>query len=83
MKKLLLIIAAFALSAAAFGASIDGKWTMEQKAKDQTVIITFNLKSSDGAITGDMTRAGKRRNGRQDRHAQDRQEQFSHGDGIA
>ncbi len=60
MKKLLLIIATFALSAAAFGASIDGKWTMEQKAKDQTVVVTFNLKSNGGVITGDMTRAGKR-----------------------
>jgi hypothetical protein len=60
MKKLLLIIATFALSVAAFGASIDGKWTMEQKAKDQTVIVTFNLKSAGGVITGDMTRASKR-----------------------
>ena len=37
MKKLSLIIATFALSVAAFGASADGKWTMEHKAKDQTV----------------------------------------------
>lgn len=60
MKKLLLIIATFALSVAAFGASIDGKWTMEQKAKDQTVVLTFNLKSDGGALSGDMTRSGKR-----------------------
>ena len=61
MKKILLIIAASALSVAAFGASIDGKWTMEQKAKDQTVVVTFNLKSNDGVITGDMTRAAAKR----------------------
>ena len=60
MKKLLLIIATFALSVAAFGASIDGKWTMEQKAKDQTVVLTFNLKADGGTITGDMMRPGKK-----------------------
>jgi hypothetical protein len=60
MKKLFLIIATFALSVAAFGASIDGKWTMEQKAKDQTVVLTFNLKSDGGTVTGDMTRSAKK-----------------------
>ena len=60
MKKLLLIIAALTLSVAAFGASIDGKWTMEQKAKDQTVTVTFNLKADGSSLNGSMTRPGKK-----------------------
>jgi hypothetical protein len=57
MKKLSLIIATFALSVAAFGASVDGKWTMEQKAKDATVTVTFELKSDGGKVMGTMSRS--------------------------
>ena len=60
MKKLLLIIATFALSVAAFGASIDGKWTMEQKAKEQTVVVTFNLKADGSSLNGTMMRPTKK-----------------------
>ena len=60
MKKLLLIIATFALSVAAFGASIDGKWTMEQKAKEQTVVVTFNFKADGSSLNGTMMRPTKK-----------------------
>ena len=60
MKKLLLIIATFALSVAAFGASIDGKWTMEQRAKESTVTVTFQFKADGSALNGTMVRPGKR-----------------------
>ena len=60
MKKLLLIIATFALSVAAFGASIDGKWTMEQRAKESTVTITFQFKTDGTSLSGTMMRSGKK-----------------------
>src|SRR5258708_3759857 len=60
MKKLLLIIATFALSVAAFGASIDGKWTMEQRAKEKSVTVTFQFKGDGTALSGTMIRPGKK-----------------------
>ena len=60
MKKLLLIIATFALSVAAFGASIDGKWTMEQKSKNDTVTVSFTFKANGDVVNGTMSRPGKR-----------------------
>ena len=60
MKKLSFIIAAFAMSVAAFGASVDGKWTMEQKAKDQTVTVTFDLKTDGAKVMGTMYRAARK-----------------------
>ncbi len=60
MKKLSFIIAVFAMSVAAFGASVDGKWNMEQKAKDQTVTVTFDLKTDGGKVMGTMYKPGRK-----------------------
>jgi len=60
MKKLLTIIATFAISVAAFGASIDGTWTMQQRAKEKDITVTFQFKAAGTTLNGTMMKPGKK-----------------------
>ncbi|HEY3439479.1 MAG TPA: hypothetical protein VGK29_01950 [Paludibaculum sp.] len=56
MKTLLSIVVCFLLVAGiAFAAGIDGKWTSERRMGENTIKITFDLKSDGGKLKGSMS----------------------------